>query len=77
MAIRSRQNFAKLFGKRVREIRESRKISLKHFEALENSFSRNALSDIETGKKVPNLYTVYRISIVLKVPIEKLLNGLI
>ncbi len=57
-------------GKQLRQIRLDKGISLKHFEALENSIDRHALSNIEQGKKVPNLYTIYRIAVVLNVSLE-------
>jgi transcriptional regulator with XRE-family HTH domain len=76
MLLKSRSVFAKQFGKRVRALRVEKGISLKHFEALENAIDRHSLSNIEQGKKIPNIYTAYRIATVLKVPFEELFNNL-
>ena len=73
-ALKSRQHLAKQVGKKIRKVRLSKGISLKHFEALEHALNRHALSDIEHGKKLPNLYTLYRISVVLGVSIDELLS---
>lgn len=73
-ALKSRQQFANAIGKRIRKVRLSKGISLKHFEAMENSMSRHSLSDIERGKKIPNLYTLYKISVVLEVSLGELLS---
>lgn len=51
MALKTKQQFAKHLGKKIRKVRTLKGISLKHFEALEHSISRHALSDIEQGKK--------------------------
>lgn len=68
--LKSRQQYAKLLGKKIRKLRTVKGISLKHFETFENSIDRHSLSDIEQGKKIPNVYTLYRISAVLGVSIE-------
>jgi len=72
----SRSKLAKALGQRIRSIRTEKGISLKHFESKENSIDRHALSDIEKGKKIPNLYTLYRISTVLEVPLEDFVSKL-
>jgi DNA-binding XRE family transcriptional regulator len=71
-----REVYAKKLGQRIRTLRESKGISLKHFESKENSMNRHSLSDIEQGKKVPNLYTLYRISKLLEIPIEDFVTKL-
>lgn len=76
MAVKSRIQFAKALGKRIRAIRVSKGISLKHFEAKENSIHRHSLSDIEKGKKIPNIYTAYRIAKILEVELEELFTDL-
>lgn len=76
MAIKSRKKLAKALGSRIRTLRTKKGISLKHFEAKENSIDRHSLSDIEHGKKVPNLYTLYRISVVLDIPLEDFVTNL-
>lgn len=72
--IKSRAQLAKQLGKKIRQVRTSRGISLKHFEALEGSISRHSLSDIENGKKLPSVYTLYKISELLKVPLRSLIE---
>jgi len=74
MGLKSRQQIAKQLGKKIRRARLSKGISLKHFEALEHAISRHALSDIEKGKTLPNFYTLYRISIVLRIPVQDMLE---
>ena len=76
MAIKPRKSFAKSLGQRIRTLRLKKGISLKHFEAKENSIDRHALSNIENGKKVPNVYTLFRISLILDVPLEELVSKL-
>ncbi|MCA6380491.1 MAG: helix-turn-helix transcriptional regulator [Cytophagales bacterium] len=76
MAIKSRKSFAKALGQRIRTLRLNKGISLKHFEAKEDSIDRHALSDIENGKKVPNVYTLFRISLILDVPLEEFVTKL-
>jgi transcriptional regulator with XRE-family HTH domain len=76
MAIKSKKALAKSLGKRIRTIRIAKKISLKHFEALEHSIDRHSLSNIEQGKKIPNFYTLYRIAQVLDVPLEDFVSQL-
>jgi transcriptional regulator with XRE-family HTH domain len=77
MAIKSRKYFAKALGHRIRTLRLKKGVSLKHFEAKEDSIDRHALSDIENGKKVPNVYTLFRISTILEIPFEEFVSKLI
>jgi len=76
MAIQSRKNLAKALGKRIRTLRTKKGMSLKHFEAKEGSIDRHSLSNIEQGKKVPNVYTLYRIAEVLDFPLEDFVKKL-
>lgn len=62
---------AKALGQRIRALRLKKGMSLKHFEAKEGAIDRHALSDIENGKKAPNIYTLFRISLVLETPLEE------
>jgi transcriptional regulator with XRE-family HTH domain len=63
----SKIKFQKELGKRIKEIREKRGISLKDFESRDNSIDRSDLSKIENGQKAPALYTLYKIASVLEV----------
>jgi transcriptional regulator with XRE-family HTH domain len=76
MVIKSRKSLAISLGNRIRVLRLKKGISLKHFEAKENSIDRHALSDIENGKKVPNVYTLFKISVVLEVPLKEFVSHL-
>jgi transcriptional regulator with XRE-family HTH domain len=63
----SKQKFQKEIGKRIREVREKKGISLKEFESRDNALDRSELSKIENGQKSPTLYTLYKIAFVLDV----------
>jgi transcriptional regulator with XRE-family HTH domain len=76
MVIKSRKSLAVSLGNRIRVLRLKKGISLKHFEAKENSIDRHALSDIENGKKVPNVYTLFKISVVLEIPLKEFVSHL-
>lgn len=67
---------AKVIGKRIRALRLAKGISLKHFEVLEQSMTRHSLSDIENGKKLPSLYTAFKIARALKVSVSTLFDGI-
>jgi transcriptional regulator with XRE-family HTH domain len=62
----SKLKFQKDIGKRIKEIREKKGISLKDFESRDNSIDRSDLSKIENGHKAPALYTLYKIASVLE-----------
>lgn len=72
MGVKARSDFARTFGKHVKNLRLSRGISLKHFEAIDGAISRHELSRIEHGKKVPNLFTVARIARALGLEMREL-----
>jgi transcriptional regulator with XRE-family HTH domain len=55
-------------GTRIREIRESRNISVREL-ARQSGFSANALSLIERGINSPSVSTLYKISQTLGIPI--------
>ena len=76
MALKSKVRLAKMIGKRIRAARIGKGLSLKHFEAIENSIDRHSLSRIEKGTKIPNLYTVYRIAFILDISLEELFSEL-
>lgn len=66
----TRDKLAKEIGKRIREIREKKGISLKQFENYENSIERGDLSLIENGIKLPTVFTLYKIAQILGVKIS-------
>lgn len=65
-----RTKFNRLVGKRIREIRKEKGISVKAFESRDGSIDRSDLSKIETGKLTASSYTLYKISRVLNVDIR-------
>jgi transcriptional regulator with XRE-family HTH domain len=74
--VKDKEKFAKALGSRIRNIREAKSVSLKEFEAIEPSVDRHQLSRIETGKKIPSTYTVYKIAKALKVGTDEFFSGL-
>lgn len=66
----TREKLAINIGKRIREIREKKGISLKQFENFENSVERGDMSQIENGNKLPTVYTLFKIAQVLGVKIS-------
>jgi len=75
MAIKNKEKLAKLVGKRIKEARLQKGISLKQFEVLENAIDRHSLSNIESGKKLPSIYTAYRIAKILEIDLSTLFSG--
>lgn len=66
----TREKLAINIGKRIREIREKKGISLKQFENFENSIERGDMSQIENGNTLPTVYTLFKIAQVLGVKIS-------
>ncbi|HMV09318.1 MAG TPA: helix-turn-helix transcriptional regulator [Cyclobacteriaceae bacterium] len=66
----TRHKLAKEIGYRIREIRVKKGISLKDFEIHENAISRGSLSEIESGKTLASVMTLYKIAQVLGVKIS-------
>lgn len=62
----SKQKLQKEIGKRIRDIREKKGISLKEFESRDNAIDRSDLSKIENGIKAPTIYTLYKIATILE-----------
>jgi transcriptional regulator with XRE-family HTH domain len=65
----SKDKFHKDLGKRIREIRKKKGLSLRDFEAHDNAIDSAQLSRFENGEKVPMIYTLYKIATVLEVDI--------
>lgn len=66
----SKEKFNKEIGKRIKEIRQQKGISLKDFECRDNAVDRSNLSKIESGLKAPTLYTLYKVALILEVDLE-------
>lgn len=75
MRQKSKQQFAKALGIQIKKARISKGISLKHFEAKDGAIDRHDLSRIESGQKVPNLYTIYRICLTLEIELKDLFQN--
>lgn len=71
-AIIEKSKFNKLLGKRIKQIREKKGMSLKDFETKDGAIDRHALSRIETGQTTPSAYTLYKISHILEVDLRDL-----
>jgi len=67
----SKQKFQNTLGKRMKEIRESKGLSLRDVEAHDNSIDSGQLSRFENGEQVPMLFTLYKLSLILKVNIRE------
>lgn len=67
----SKQRFARVFGKNIRDAREARKWGLKQLQAKSDVDMGN-LSKTERGMIVPRLDTACRIADALAVPLDKL-----
>jgi len=63
----TRDKLAKEIGKRIKEIREKKGISLKQFELYENGIARGRMSEFENGSRLPSLLNIYRIAEILGV----------
>lgn len=70
-SILNRQKFNKQLGKRIRQIREEKGISIKNFETKDFSIDKANLSKIENGLRIPSTYTLYIISRILDVDIRE------
>ena len=58
-------------GKRIKELREARDLSMRSL-AFESGISANALSNIERNRTSPTVSTLYKLADALKVPITSL-----
>ncbi len=65
---------AEIFGKRVRELREKRRLSQEKLAQASN-LTTGFVSTIESGKKTPSLTTVLKLAYGLKVDAAELLSG--
>ena len=65
----------KQFGQRVKELRESKKLSQEKFCQIAD-INQSNLSKIESGKKDVRLDTIYKIAKGLKVNIERLFDNI-
>ncbi|MBL7840586.1 MAG: helix-turn-helix transcriptional regulator [Cyclobacteriaceae bacterium] len=66
----SKQKVQKDLGNRLREIRESKGLSLRDIEAHDESIDSAQLSRFENGEKIPMIYTLYKLAAILKVNVR-------
>ncbi len=65
----------KLIGKRIKEIRESKGLAqLDVAVRMEGNIDTTNISRIESGRTNPTVYTLFRISQALEVPMSDLFN---
>jgi transcriptional regulator with XRE-family HTH domain len=65
----------KLVGKRIKEIRESKGLAqLDVAVRMEGNIDTTNISRIESGRTNPTVYTLFRISQALEVPMSDLFN---
>jgi transcriptional regulator with XRE-family HTH domain len=73
--VTEKTKYSKALGKRIRNIREEKNISIKDFEAMDNNtIDRHALSRIENGQVTPSVYTLFKICKALGISQSQLFN---
>lgn len=75
MRFLSQEQISIKIGENVRNIRELNGWT-RSFLAESSSLHDNTIKNIELGKLIPNVYTLYKISQVLEVNIEKFLEDI-
>jgi transcriptional regulator with XRE-family HTH domain len=70
----TRDKLAIDIGKRIKEIREKKGISLKQFELYENGIARGRMSEFENGSRLPSILNLYRIAEVLGAKISDIIK---
>lgn len=71
----SKERFKVELGQRIRAARQAKGYSLKQLEAMDDSLDRSDLSKIETGKKIPNSYTILKLATLLEEDISNFFYG--
>jgi len=75
-ALNKRSDFNKLFGAYIRQLRKDKGLSLRKMEELADyQFDRHTLSRIENGRISPTIYTLFKISQVLKIDFRDVLKN--
>jgi len=64
---------SKLLGARIRKLREERNVSQQDLAALCN-FDKSNMARIESGRTNPTFFTLYKISVALKVSLSLLVD---
>lgn len=66
----SREVLKQKMGSNIRTAREARNIGLREMSRLLDHKSPSSLSDIETGKKLADLDTIFKICMILRVELD-------
>ncbi len=75
MSSMEKEDLLKLVGKRIKEIRESKGLAqLDVAVRMEGNIDTTNISRIESGRTNPTVYTLFRISQALEVPMSDLVN---
>ena len=75
MSSMEKADLLKLVGKRIKEIRESKGLAqLDVAVRMEGNIDTTNISRIESGRTNPTVYTLFRISQALEVPMSDLFN---
>ena len=75
MSSMEKADLLKLVGKRIKEIRESKGLAqLDVAVRMEGNIDTTNISRIESGRTNPTVYTLFRISQALEVPMSDLVN---
>ena len=69
-----REGFKKKLGERIRKAREEKGISQKEIEAMDGGIERQMISRFERGVRMPEAYTLYRLSRLLDINLTDLLK---
>lgn len=67
----SRQRFTEIVGKNIKKERSNQKLSQNELAAM-CGFANTYINLIETAKRSPSSYSLYRIAKALKVPVDLL-----
>ena len=68
------EGLKKKLGEAIRKAREKKGISQKQFEVMDFGIDRQMLSKIETGKRFPTIYTLYKVAKTLDLRLSDLLK---
>ena len=75
MSSMEKSDLLKLIGKRIKEVRESKGLAqLDVTVRMEGNIDTTNISRIESGRTNPTVYTLFRISQALEVPMSDLFN---
>lgn len=75
MNLIDKDKFSILVGKRIRELREDQLITQLQL-ATNIEIDESTLRNYESGRQIPSIYTLYKISYYLDIELEKLVEGI-